>query len=84
MQFGGDGLEAHAGAGLREMSAVGFGQRVVDDDEVAAEAGVVFQERGEGDERARHEAFRGGGDEAEVSFAACLHGGAAPRGKGTP
>ena len=46
------------------MSAVGFGQRVVDDDEVAAEAGVVFQERAEGDERTRHEAFRGGGDEA--------------------
>ena len=63
-QCGGDGLEAQAGAHLREMAAVWLGQPVVDDDEVAVEAGVVLQKGAEGGERTRYEAFRGRRDEA--------------------
>ena len=80
-QCRGDGLEAQSGAGLREVAAMRFGQCVVDDDEVAVEAGVVFQERAEGGERARYEAFRGRGDEAGLSCCAGPHGGIAPEGR---
>ena len=73
---GGHRLEAHEGRDGPEGVAGGLRERVVDDDEVAVEARVVFEEGGEEDEGAGEEGLGGDGGEAQPGGGRGRHGSA--------